>query len=335
MSARGLRTQHIDAFALDSGVVIRNVQQAYHLDGRLNPARDNLVIVFHALTGSADAAGDWWTEIVGPGRALDTDRYAVLCTNLLGSCYGTTLTAPAGHPATPRVSTRDMARLIHGLVERIGVRSVALATGASLGGMVALEWAATYPRLSRSIVAFAAPAAQTASAIAWNHIQRRVIAVAGPDHGIEIARMIAMMTYRTGAELEERFGRRARPDGTFQVESYLDHHGGKLRARFDTRAYLTLTDAMDTHDVGRGRGGTAAALAACDGRLTGVAVPGDLLYPDEVVRQWTEQAGAHYRAITSRHGHDAFLIETAQVSAILRHALDAPAAALSRTGTGR
>lgn len=343
MTRRTLRWHRLDRFVLESGQVLRDIRQAYHLDGRLNRRRDNLVVVFHALTGSADAAGGWWKDVIGPGRALDTDRWAVLAPNLLGSCYGTTYrlddrgagnpegtsgfatanpTAPESPPVRDRpvITTRDMARLIRELVRELGVRSVALATGGSLGGMVALEWAAGFPELSRAVVAFAAPAAHTAGAIGWSHVQRRAIAAAG-SAGLELARMAAMLSYRNPDGLHARFGRDTADDGRFQVASWLDHHGAALRDRFDTDAYLNLLDAMDAHDVGRGRGGTGPALQAFRGRLVGVGIPGDVLYTDEDVRAWTDAAGADYRAITSPHGHDAFLIETGQVATILREAL--------------
>jgi homoserine O-acetyltransferase len=307
---------------LESGAVLRDVEQVYHLDGALNEARDNLVVVFHALTGSADAAGDWWRDVVGPGCALNTDRYAVLCANLLGSCYGSTGAWDPARRPFPRVTTRDMARLTKPLVDSLGVESVALAVGGSLGGMVALEFAVTSPALVRATVVLAAPAAHTASAIGWNHIQRRAIGAAGAE-GLEIARMLAMMTYRTGDELDQRFGREVDVRGGYQVERYLDSQGHKLRARFDMHSYVSLLDAMDAHDVGRGRGGVANALRRVEGALVGVGIPGDRLYDVRDVRDWTERAGAAYREVHSVHGHDAFLIEVNQVSAILREALEA------------
>ncbi|HEX2207046.1 MAG TPA: homoserine O-acetyltransferase [Longimicrobium sp.] len=331
MTARERRYQRVGDFALESGGVLRGVVQAWHLDGALNEARDNLVLVVHALTGSADAAGDWWADAIGPGRTIDTERYAVLCTNLLGSCYGTAWeTAGDGEQGTgnrqqrqdhdPPITTRDQARLIQLLLEELGIASVALVTGGSLGGMVALEWAAQNPSLARSIVVMAAPAAHTAHAIAWNHIQRRVIDLGG-ERGLEIARMVGMMTYRTPSEQAERFGRGRTEDGGWTVGSYLDHHGRKLRDRFTARAYRTLTGAMDSHDVGAGRGGIAAALRRIEGRLIGVGIAGDLLYGADDVRAWTDAAGAEYREIRSIHGHDAFLLEQAQVAEILEDAL--------------
>jgi homoserine O-acetyltransferase len=338
MSTRERRYQRVGDFALESGEVLRGVVQAYHLDGALNESRDNLVLIVHALTGSADAAGDWWADAVGPGKTIDTDRYAVLCTNLLGGCYGTAFEGTAGNReqgtgnsqqrhayATdrheePAITTRDQARLIQGLVEELGIASVALVTGGSLGGMVALEWAAQNPALARSVVVLAAPAAHTAHAIAWNHIQRRMIDIGG-ERGLEIARMVGMMTYRTPDEQAERFGRGRTEAGDWTVGAYLDHHGRKLRERFTVRSYRALTGAMDSHDVGAGRGGIAAALGRVEGRLIGVGIPGDLLYSAEDVRAWTEAAGAGYRQIRSIHGHDAFLLEQAQVAEILEDAL--------------
>lgn len=320
MSGRTLRSQHLPSFTLESGEVLTDVVQAYHLDGELNAERDNLVMVFHALTGSADAVGDWWGSIIGPGRPVDTERYAVLCTNLLGSCYGTTFRRAQPSAELPTITPRDQVRLIHALVETLEVPSVALTVGGSLGGMVGLEWAASYPGLTRCTVALAAPAAHTASAIGWNHIQRLAISL-GTEKGLEVARMVGMMTYRTPAEFELRFGRDRGPDG-FQVESYLNHQGRKLQRRFDVASYLMLMGAMDAHDVGRERGGLEQALRPVRGRLVGVGIPGDILYTDADVRAWTDAVGAEYRSIESIHGHDAFLIEVDQVAAILTAALE-------------
>lgn len=319
MSERALRTQHVPRFELESGEVLTNVTQAYHLDGALNEERDNLVLVFHALTGSADAVGGWWSEVVGPGKAIDTRHFAVLAPNLLGSCYGTT--GPGERPDFPPVTTRDQARLAHHLVEALGVESVALVTGGSLGGMVAMEYACTFPALSRSTVVLAAPAAHTAHAIGLNHLQREVIHRCGPE-GIALARIAAMLTYRTPEELGRRFGREVAPDGRFQVQSYLDHHGTKLLDRFDSASYLALLDAMDSHDVGRGRGGAQEALRAACGRWVGVGIPGDQLYSDADVLRWVASARGKGCLLRSPHGHDAFLLEPVQVGQILATELE-------------
>jgi len=315
MNDNRLRRHRVGRFALECGHVLEDIEQAYTLTGELNAERDNLVVVFHSLTADADPLR-WWGDVVGPGRAIDTDRYAVLCANLLGSCYGTTRP-----PADVMVTPRDMVRMVRRLVDDLGVRSVALATGGSLGGMLTLEWVAEDPSLTRAAVVFAAPAAHTAQAIGFNHIQRQVVRLLG-DRGLAIARMAAMMTYRTAAEFEARFARERRDDGCFQMQSYLDHQGEKFVRRFDPDAYLTLLDAMDAHDVGRDRGGIEAALRDYEGALFGVGITGDLLYEPEVVRAWTEATGAEYRLIRSIHGHDAFLLEPEQVGQILREALD-------------
>ncbi len=323
-SARALRTLVVPTFTLESGDVLHDVRQAYHLDGTLNMARDNLVLVFHALTGSPDAAGDWWPRVVGPGCALDTTRYAVLVPNLLGSCYGTT--GPSDHPDErfPAVTPRDQARVAALLVESLGVSDVALVTGGSLGGMVSLEWTATFAGRTRATVALAAPAAHTAHAIAWNAVQRACLDAAG-DAGLAIARQISMIAFRSEREFEARFGRSTAPDGRFAVESYLAHQGDKLSARFDAASYRTLLDAMDAHDLGRGRGGLSRALRALRGTVYAVGVPGDQLYSADVVRQWATLAGAEYRELQSSFGHDAFLLEHEQVGAILREALQVTA----------
>jgi homoserine O-acetyltransferase len=313
----GTRRHRVGRFELESGHAIEGVEQAYTLAGELSRDRDNLVVLFHSLTGGPDPAG-WWPRVVGPGRAIDTRRYAVLGTNLLGSCYGTTRP-----PRDVVVTPRDMARLARRLVDSLGVESVALASGGSLGGMVTLEWAASYPGLTRVAVVFAAPAAHTAQAIALNHIQREALRL-GHEDGLALARMAAMISYRTSVELGGRFGRDRRPDGRFQVASYLEHHGAKLVERFDARAYRTLLDAMDAHDVARGRGGAVGpALSAFRGELLGVGIPGDRLYEPDAVRSWTRAAGCAYTEIRSVHGHDAFLLEADQVAEILRGALRA------------
>jgi homoserine O-acetyltransferase len=314
--ANRIRTLRVDRFALESGQVVPELTQAWERYGELNERRDNAVFVFHSLTGSA-AAEQWWRGVVGPGCAIDTEQYAVYCPNLLGSCYGT-----HGLPADAAVTPRDMARFAALLVAHEGIRSVALAAGGSLGGMVALEWAAELRSLNRAVVVFAAPAAHTAFAIGYNHVQRRALELGG-EAGIALARMAAVLTYRTSAEFEARFGRERREDGVFQVQSYLEHHGEKLAARMDAPSYRRLIDAMDAHDVGRGRGGVAAALRSTRTRLHGVGIVGDLLYSPEDVRSWVQAAGGSYHELSSTHGHDAFLLEQEAVSAVLRRVLAA------------
>ena len=324
--ARELRTER---FELDSGETLIDLVQTYHFDGDPGPGRDDVTLVFHALTGSSDAVGGWARPLALPGGALDPERGAVLCVNLLGSCYGTRWISSSG-TGPPRITTRDMARAVRLVVDHLGLGSIALATGGSLGGMVALEWAVSDLRLTRHTVVLAAPAFHSAAAIGWNAIQRSAIETAGAA-GLALARQIAMMTYRTGAEFGERFGRELL-DGRFQVERYLRHHGEKLAGRFDASSYLSLLDSMDSHDVGRGRGGIEAALAGRGGAITAVGIPGDLLYPAPEVASWASLAGAQYREIHSIHGHDAFLIETGQVNSILADALAAVSLTTNSSG---
>lgn len=325
-AARAIHAEALPPLPLECGEVLHDAVLAYHLDGRLSARRDNVIVVLHALTGNADARGDWWRGLIGPGAPLDTDRYAVLAPNLLGSCYGST--GPAGGARSfPPVTTRDLARAVGVLLERLRVPRAALVTGGSLGGMVALEFAASFPGRAERAVVLAAPAVQGASAIGWGHVQRELIARLGPD-GFALARAVAMLTYRTPRGLDRRFGRSVAPASAheFAVVSWLRGHGERLRARFDAQSYLALLGAMDAHDLGRGRASVAERLRASGTRFTGVGIPGDLLYPDHEVRHWVELAGGRYRAIDSEHGHDAFLLEDAQVGAILAEALAEEAA---------
>ncbi len=324
-------------FALESGEALPGVRVAYRTWGTLAPGGDNAVLVCHALTGSADL-DRWWGGTLGPGRAFDPSGDFVICTNVLGSCYGTTgpvSLRPDGvgpwGPDFPAVTVRDMVRLQAELLDRLGVRRVRLVTGGSLGGMQALEWTAMFPERVGAAAIIAAPARQSAWAIALSHAQRAAIeadprfrdgrypADDPPRDGLAVARSIAMCSYRSWESLESRFGRREAPGGGFEVESYLRHHGRKLADRFDANSYLTLTRAMDTHDVGRGRGGVEAALAAIAVPVLVVAIDSDQLFPAE--EQWRLVEGLPRGCLAwlaSPHGHDAFLIETGEINRLIR-----------------
>jgi len=330
-----LATASIGSFELESGAVLAEVSVAFRHDGRL-PGQAPQVLAVHALTGSADAAGDWWQPLIGPGRALDTNRVGVLCANLLGGRYGTT--GPTSiDPASgrefgrrfPEVSTRDQARATWRLLDVLGIDQLAVATGGSLGGMVSLEIALERPAAVRTVLPMAAPAATGALAMAWNAIQLELIDRLGAD-GLGIARQLAMTTYRSEVDFDSRFGRDLEPDGRLSIASYLDYQGRKLIERFDPETYRILVRAMDLHDIGRGRGGIVEALkalAAGGTRLTGLGIRGDILYGPAQVQalvQAATEAGveATYRELVSTKGHDAFLVEWAQLGAILSEALD-------------
>lgn len=325
----------LGAVELESGVRLPQVTLAYRHDGPGPEAPQ--VLVVHALTGSADAAGDWWAPLVGPGRALDTDRVGVLCANLLGGRYGSTGPA-ARDPATgrpygatfPDVTTRDEARSVWRLADALGIARFALVTGGSLGGMVALEVALERPAAVDVVLPIAAPAATGPMAVAWNHLQLELVERLG-DEGLALARQLAMTTYRSEADFDARFGRAREPDGRFSIVSYLEHQGEKLLDRFDRDTYGVLVRAMDEHDVGRERGGVLAALrglAAAHVRLLGLGISGDILYGPDQVRALVETAAsagvdAWYRELVSTKGHDAFLVEWEQLAAVLGEALAA------------
>jgi homoserine O-acetyltransferase len=328
-----LESVPLGPFELESGNHLSELVVAFRHDGPSPPAPQ--VLVVHALTGSADAAGDWWAPLIGEGLALDTRRVGVLAANLLGGRYGTT--GPTSvDPATgrpwgrrfPTVTTRDQARAQWRLLDALGLRRLALATGGSLGGMVALEVAVERPWAVNQVMPIAAPAATGPLAMAWNHIQVALIERLG-DEGLELARQLAVTTYRSERDFDERFGRRLQPDGRFGVISYLEHQGRKLGDRFDRDTYRVLARAMDRHDIGRDRGGLASALrplASSGTRLTGVGIDGDILYGPAQVRTLVDAAAAagvaaRYAEIGSTKGHDGFLVEWDQLATLLQAAL--------------
>ena len=334
-----LETVALGRFELGDGTVLADLTVAYRHDGRA-PGDGPQVVVVHALTGSADAAGDWWEPLIGQGLALDTDRFGILCANLLGGRYGTTgptSTDPAsGRPygkTFPPISTRDQARVQWRLLDALGIDRIALTTGGSLGGMVALELAAERPSAVDHVVPIAAPAATGPLAIAWNHIQVSLIDRLG-DAGLALARELAMTTYRSEADFDERFGRRLEADGRPSIVSYLDHQGEKLVDRFDGDTYRVLAGAMDRHDIGEGRGGLETVLrsfARSGTRLTGLGIEGDILYGPAQVHALVDAATAAgvdaiYREIHSSKGHDAFLVEWDQLTTVLVEALESSAA---------
>ena len=326
-----LHRVELGAFECSDGTVLPDLTVTYRHDGQA-PADAPQVLVIHALTGSADAAGDWWEPLIGPGRALDTDRYGVLCANLLGGRYGTTgpgsTDARTGQPfgATfPAVTTNDQARAQWQLLDALGVTRLDLVVGGSLGGMVAFEVALDRPEAVAHVMPIAAPAATGPLAIAWNHIQIELIDRLG-EAGLAIARQLAMTTYRSESDFDERFGRATEPDGTPSIVSYLDHQGDKLVERFDPATYRLLAGAMDRHDIGATRGGLDGAfrrLAGAGVGLTGVGIQDDILYGPRQVRAYVDAAvaagvRADYREIHSTKGHDAFLVEWDQLGDLLR-----------------
>jgi homoserine O-acetyltransferase len=316
---------------------------------------DNAVLVLHALTGDSHVAGPagpghatsgWWEALVGPGRALDPERWFVVVPNVVGGCQGSTgpsSTAPDGRPwgsRFPLVTTRDAVVAETALADALGITRWACVVGGSMGGMRALEWAATAPARVERLFLLACPAASTADQIAWSAPQLAAIRAdprwhggdhhdlpdgEGPHLGLGIARRMAHLSYRSAYELGERFGRDPQDGedpwrgGRYAVESYLDHHAAKLVRRFDAGSYVRLTEMMNAHDVGRGRGGTAAGLARVTARTVVAGVSSDRLYP--LAQQAELAAGipgaGELRVIESPYGHDGFLVETPTVNTLL------------------
>lgn len=328
-------TLPIGEFRPERGGRLPHAELRYRVFGDLTLAREHgAILVFHALTGSADI-DSWWEPLIGPGRALDTRRHPVIAANLLGSCYGSTGPAPVTDGSFPVLTTADLARAHIPLLQQLGVEHLALVTGGSLGGMVALQWGLVTPVPVGRLVVFAAPGRTTPQAIAWNAAQRMAIEAdpawaggryapgQGPTAGLAAARAIAMITYRSQVEFGERFGRlQTRVPGRFDIEHYLRRHGEKLVARFDARTYVQLMHAMDLHDVGEyaPAGRTTARRV---GEVIGVGIDTDILYFPSEVQEWVigyaaGGARARYEEITTPYGHDAFLIEFDQVERILR-----------------
>ena len=341
-----------------------SVRVAYETWGTLNAARDNAVLVLHALTGDSHVAGaagpghrtaGWWGDVVGPGRAIDTDRWFVIAPNMLGGCQGTTgpsSVSPSGAEwgaRFPFVTVRDQVEVQAQLADRLGIETFAAVVGGSMGGMHALEFAVSHPARVQRLAVLASTAQTTADQIAANSLQRAAIqmdpafaggdyfeaeAGEGPHRGLSLARRMALMTYRASDELNSRFARSWQSDvsplgddGRFSVESYLDFHGNKFTRRFDASSYVTLTYAMDSHDVGAGRGGVPAALGLVTARTLVVGISSDRLFPVEDQHRIAAGVpdaldGNTAAVIESEFGHDGFLIEHEQVGAHLRRLLE-------------
>ncbi|PZE54128.1 homoserine O-acetyltransferase [Curtobacterium sp. MCLR17_044] len=341
-----------------------SVRVAYETWGTLNAARDNAVLVLHALTGDSHVTGaagpghrtaGWWGDVVGPGRAIDTDRWFVIAPNMLGGCQGTTgpsSVSPSGAEwgaRFPFVTVRDQVEVQAQLADRLGIETFAAVVGGSMGGMHALEFAVSHPARVQRLAVLASTAQTTADQIAANSLQRAAIqmdpafaggdyyeaeAGEGPHRGLSLARRMALMTYRASDELNSRFARSWQSDvsplgddGRFSVESYLDFHGNKFTRRFDASSYVTLTYAMDSHDVGAGRGGVSAALRLVTARTLVVGISSDRLFPVEDQHRIAAGVpdaldGDSAAVIDSEFGHDGFLIEHEQVGAHLRRLLE-------------
>ncbi|MGC4996853.1 homoserine O-acetyltransferase MetX [Streptomyces sp. DT195] len=343
---------------LEAGGELPGTRLAFETWGRLAPDRSNAVLVLHALTGDSHVAGPagpghptpgWWDALAGPGRALDTDRWFVVAPNVLGGCQGSTGPASprpdadrAWGGAFPFLTQRDQVAAEAGLTDALGIDRWAMVVGGSMGGMRAVEWAASYPERVGALLLLATAASASAEQIAWADIQLRAIRTdphwrggdyhgtgLGPSNGLGLARRLAHVTYRAEAELRTRFGRAPQGaedpwhGGRYQVQSYLDHHAEKLIRRFDAGSYVVLTEAMNAHDVGRGRGGARAALARVRAPALVAGVDSDRLYPLSQQRELAAliPSADRVRVVESPYGHDGFLIETEQVGRLVAELL--------------
>ena len=329
---------------LEDGEVLKDVTIAYQSWGELNAKKDNAILVNHAMTGWSDVAG-WWPSMVGPGLPFDTNKYFVVCPNVIGGCQGSTgpsSLAPDGKrygSRFPSLTIRDMVKAEIQFSDALGIEKYRLAVGPSLGGMRSLEWAVQLPRRVGAICTIGSSAVATGDQIGTWSIELRAIKTDpnfnngdyyeqehGPIEGMGIARRIAHLTYRTEAEMDIRFGRELQGDdtGRYAVESYLDHQADKLAHRFDANTYIALTEAMISHDIGRGRGGVAAALESISVPVVAVSIDTDRLFPVRLQAEIADFAphAAPLVTISSPFGHDGFLVEVESVGNVIRTALD-------------
>lgn len=324
------RTHTVDgSFVLENGSCLDDVIIAYRTWGDIANAGDHAILICHALTGSADVDA-WWPGIIGAGKAFDPEHDFIVCANILGSCYGTTgpVTLKPGSQQRyradfPSISIRDMVNLERVLLDELGVDRLEVVTGPSLGGMQALEWAAMYPERVGSVIPIGVGGQHSAWCIGVSEAQRAAIQAdpnwsggyysddAPPEAGLAAARMMAVCTYRSWQSFDERFGRSKRSDEVYEVQSYLRHQGRKINDRFDANTYVTLTHAMHTHDLGRGRGKYRQVLASIRQPALVVSVSTDALYPPHEQEALAESLpNARHVLLDSAHGHDGFLIET-------------------------
>jgi len=344
---------------LESGEKLGPITLVYETYGNLDKDRANAILVFHALSGDAHAAGyhegddrpGWWDNMIGPGRAFDTDKYFVICSNIIGGCRGST--GPASeNPVTgrpygldfPVITVRDMVDAQAELVDHLGIEKLLCVTGGSMGGMQALQWAVSYPERVRSAIPIATTARHSPQQIAFNEVGRQAIMAdlnwnngdyygrTPPTRGLSVARMVGHITYMSDESMAEKFGRRFQdhekgdkfePD--FEVEGYLQYRGDNFVKRFDANSYLYITKALDYFDLDNGKG-LENVLRGVRTKLLVIAFKSDWLYPAyqsrEIVRA-CKLAGvdATYCELNSSYGHDAFLLETGEQEYLVKHFL--------------
>lgn len=320
---------------LECGSSLRKWQVAFHTFGRLNETLDNVIWVCHALTANSDVY-DWWPGMVGPGCLMDTDKYFIICANIPGSCYGTTgplsIDRETNKPYLkdfPLITVRDVVQVLAELRKFLGIKKIHLGIGGSLGGQQILEWAIQEPDLFRYIAPVATNARASAWGIAFNEAQRMALqadetfADGKPDggsRGIRAARAIALLSYRNRNTYENT---QTDTDEdkleNFKASSYQQYQGQKLDRRFNAYSYHTVTKTLDSHNVGRNRGGLEQALSGIKAKTIAVGISSDLLFPPEEQKLIAGLVpGASYYEIDSFYGHDGFLIEVEALTNILK-----------------
>jgi homoserine O-acetyltransferase/O-succinyltransferase len=357
-----VRTQQItfeEALRLQSGATVSPVTLAYETYGTLNEDRSNAILICHALSGDAHVAGrhsasdrkaGWWDEAVGPGKAFDTDRFFVICSNVIGGCSGSTgpssINPATGRPyglSFPVVTVADMVEAQRWLIDALGIPSLLCAAGGSMGGMQALQWTVSYPDRIRSAIVLASTARVSAQSIALNEVPRQAIYAdpnwkegdyygqEPPNAGLAVARMIGHITYLSETSMREKFGRRLQEREKFgydfatefEVESYLKYHGNRFTTRFDANSFLYITKAIDYFDMSLGRGELAEAFGGVLAKFLVLSYSSDWLFPpeqsEELVRALLRNGlDASYVEIKSDYGHDAFLLEVERLGELTR-----------------
>ena len=352
------RAVRFDSITLDNGATLAPVDVAYETYGQLNAARTNAVLILHAFSGDAHAAGispetgkpGWWDNCIGPGKAFDTNQYFVICSNVLGGCRGTTgpgsINPATGRPyamSFPVITIGDMVRVQRMLIDSLGIERLLSVSGGSMGGMQALEWAVAHPDRVVSAIPIACTTRHSAQQIAFNEVGRQAI-MADPDwnggdyygkqppaRGLAVARMVGHITYMSDDSMREKFGRRLRGKESFgydfevdfEVESYLRYRGSQFVNRFDANSYLYITKAMDYFDLTNGQSTLTAAFEPARARFLVISFSSDWLYPSyqsqEIVRALrARNCDVAYIELQSNYGHDSFLVDVAEQTELIR-----------------
>jgi homoserine O-acetyltransferase len=353
--------QFTDDLLLETGDILKKPKIAYETYGTLNDEKSNVILICHALTGDAHAAGrhhgdkkpGWWDTIVGPGKPLDTNKYFIICSNIIGSCKGST--GPSSiNPDTgyeygldfPIITIKDMVNAQKKLLDYMGIDYLFAVIGGSMGGMQTLQWTVSYPDMIRNAIFIASGAYSTTQQIAFNEVERRAIiedpnfnhgkyydSDSYPEHGLSLARMIAHITYLSNDSMREKFGRRLQDkdhfsysfDTEFQVESYLKYQGLTFTKRFDANSYLYITKALDYFDL-RKNNSLEEGLKNVKCRMLVISISSDWLYTPEQLEEVVMALSANnvdvsYSKLNSEYGHDAFLLENGQLSYIITNFL--------------